>query len=169
LIGAGTFINPLLKVLTTVAILAAVGIFIVRPALDTTERISADVNASIRGTQEGIDRTLTASQLQAQRSTIASYISSVSSSWPEAARELRGCARQAGEDGIRLQRCEEQARLIAHGTLSDYNFSTSYATALESQGETGAADRVRDCVKGAGFKPVAMERCRALADELLFG
>jgi hypothetical protein len=37
MIGAGTFINPLMKVVTTVAILAAVYFFIVKPVLDTTE------------------------------------------------------------------------------------------------------------------------------------
>jgi len=36
-IGAGTVINPIIRIVTTVAILAAVGIFIVKPVLDTTE------------------------------------------------------------------------------------------------------------------------------------
>jgi hypothetical protein len=37
MIGAGTVINPIIKILTTVAILAAVYFFIVKPTLDTTE------------------------------------------------------------------------------------------------------------------------------------
>lgn len=37
MIGAGTFISPLIKVVTTVAILAAVYFFIVKPVLDTTD------------------------------------------------------------------------------------------------------------------------------------
>ena len=40
MIGAGTIINPILKIVTTVAILAAVYFFIVKPTLDTTEEIS---------------------------------------------------------------------------------------------------------------------------------
>lgn len=40
MIGAGTFISPLIKVATTVAILAAIYFFFVKPALDTTENIS---------------------------------------------------------------------------------------------------------------------------------
>ena len=36
MLGAGTVINPIIKIVTTVAILAAVYIFIVKPALDTT-------------------------------------------------------------------------------------------------------------------------------------
>jgi hypothetical protein len=36
-IGAGTIINPIIKIVTTVAILAAAYLFIVKPILDTTE------------------------------------------------------------------------------------------------------------------------------------
>ena len=36
MLGAGTIINPILKIVTTVAILAAVYLFIVKPTLDTT-------------------------------------------------------------------------------------------------------------------------------------
>jgi hypothetical protein len=37
MLGAGTIINPIIKVVTTAAILAAAYLFIVRPVLDTTE------------------------------------------------------------------------------------------------------------------------------------
>jgi hypothetical protein len=37
MLGAGTIINPIIKIVTTVAILAAVYFFIVAPILDTTE------------------------------------------------------------------------------------------------------------------------------------
>jgi hypothetical protein len=36
MLGAGTIINPIIKIVTTVAILAAVYFFIVKPAMDTT-------------------------------------------------------------------------------------------------------------------------------------
>jgi hypothetical protein len=36
MLGAGTIINPILKIVTTVAILAAAYFFIVKPVLDTT-------------------------------------------------------------------------------------------------------------------------------------
>ena len=48
MIGAGTIINPILKVVTTVAILGAAYIFIVKPVLDTTEEISGDVSEQVR-------------------------------------------------------------------------------------------------------------------------
>jgi len=52
MIGAGTFINPLLKIVTTVAILAAVYLFIVKPILDTTENAIDRSFDSFQGFQE---------------------------------------------------------------------------------------------------------------------
>jgi hypothetical protein len=37
MLGAGTVINPIIKIVTVVAILAATYVFIVKPVLDTTE------------------------------------------------------------------------------------------------------------------------------------
>jgi hypothetical protein len=37
MLGAGTVINPIIKIVTTVAILAAVYFFIIKPVLNTTE------------------------------------------------------------------------------------------------------------------------------------
>jgi hypothetical protein len=39
-IGAGTVINPIIKIVTTVAILAAVYFFAIKPVLDTTEDVT---------------------------------------------------------------------------------------------------------------------------------
>lgn len=54
MIGAGTIINPIVKVVTTALILGAVYLFIVKPTLDTTEDItdrafdeSAEIQESI--------------------------------------------------------------------------------------------------------------------------
>lgn len=62
MVGAGTIINPLLKVVTTVAILAAVYFFIVKPSLETTEKISSGINSSIdesiNDTNEQVERAL---------------------------------------------------------------------------------------------------------------
>ena len=38
MLGPGTFINPLIKVVTTIIILGAVYLFFVKPALDTTNK-----------------------------------------------------------------------------------------------------------------------------------
>ena len=47
MIGAGTIISPIIKIVTTVAILAAVYFFIVKPTLDTTETISLGITDSV--------------------------------------------------------------------------------------------------------------------------
>ncbi len=57
MIGAGTVINPIIKIVTTVAILAAVGIFIVRPILDTTEKTIQQVNDNVRQSQQQANKT----------------------------------------------------------------------------------------------------------------
>ena len=52
---------------------------------------------------------------------------------------------------------------------SDRSFALSYADSLHAQGDSAAALRVRSCVKQAGFEVAPMQRCRNLADDLLFG
>jgi phage-related protein len=48
-LGAGTVINPIIKIVTTVAILAAVYFFIVKPTLDTTNNAFDSVSSSFSG------------------------------------------------------------------------------------------------------------------------
>lgn len=169
MLGAGTVINPIIKVITTVAILAAVGIFIVRPVLDTTEKTIDTVNDSIRESshqsqQASIDANLNASQSRAE-----SYATSLQSTWPAARREINACIKKAGEDSGAMEHCADFGQKLVHVVQSDRSFSLSYADSLDSQGNTADAERVRDCVKDAGFQPAAMQRCRTLADDLLFG
>ncbi len=49
MLGAGTVINPLIKIITTVAILGAVYLFIVKPALDTTNNAFDSISDSFNG------------------------------------------------------------------------------------------------------------------------
>jgi hypothetical protein len=51
-IGAGTVISPIIKIVTTVAILAAIGFFIVRPILDTTDKAIDSAGDQIRRAQQ---------------------------------------------------------------------------------------------------------------------
>jgi hypothetical protein len=53
MLGAGTIINPIIKIVTTVVILGAVYLFFVKPALDTTESISSGINESVNNSIEG--------------------------------------------------------------------------------------------------------------------
>ena len=49
MLGAGTVINPIIKIVTTVVILGAVYLFIVKPALDTTNNAFESFSDSFNG------------------------------------------------------------------------------------------------------------------------
>ena len=52
MLGAGTVINPIIKIVTTVVILGAVYLFIVKPALDTTNSAFESFSDSFNGFDE---------------------------------------------------------------------------------------------------------------------
>ena len=169
MLGAGTVINPIIKIVTTVVILAAVGIFIVRPVLDTTDKAIDSVNESIDDANRQSDDAFDSAQLNSAQSRAESYTSSLLSSWPAAAREVKGCVRSAGDNVNAMEVCAKVGQTLVHTVQSDRSFALSYADSLDAQGDSAGAEKVRDCVKDAGFKPAAMQRCRNLADDLLFG
>jgi hypothetical protein len=80
----------------------------------------------------------------------------------------QACGR-AANDVRAMDRCDELGQRLAHTVQSDRNFALSYADSLAAAGNGSAAERVEDCVKRAGYRPAAMQRCRNLADDLLFG
>ena len=170
MIGAGTVINPIIKIVTTVAILAAVGFFIVRPILDTTENAINSVSEGVRNAQQQSRQQSAEMDLSFSRSRAESFVAGLQSTWPAAARE--------GERLRRAPRATTRGRWAAARTsgrssctrcVSDRSFALSYADSLGAQGRGADADRVQACVKRAGFAPAAMQRCRKLADDLLFG
>lgn len=55
MIGAGTIISPIIKIVTTVAILGAIYLFFLKPTLDTTENISNSISNSIEESIDGFD------------------------------------------------------------------------------------------------------------------
>ena len=165
MIGAGTVINPIIKIVTTVAVLAAVYFFIVRPVLDTTESVVDEASKSFQDFNTdggGFD-------LAAARSTAEGYASSLRSTWPAAARAVEQCINKAGDNARQMEKCENQAERLVFGGQSDFNFANSYADSLDSQGDSAAADKVRACLKKAGVDAGGVQKCRALADRLLFG
>jgi hypothetical protein len=168
-IGAGTVINPIIKIVTTVVILAAVGIFIVKPVLETTEKAVDQAGRQIEAQQRASQQASRDADLQFSESRAGSFAQSLQSTWPAAARELTGCIKRAGDDAQAMGRCEDQGEKLVHTVQSDRSFALSYADSLAAQGDGAAADRVEDCVKRAGYQPAAMQRCRNLADDLLFG
>jgi hypothetical protein len=104
MVGAGTFINPLLKIITVVAILGATYIFILEPVLDTTEDISDNVNNSIsesvQSTNEQIDKALR----QSGAAQTVEIPQSSQYSIKEASK-LLDCIRRANGNVDKIQRC----------------------------------------------------------------
>jgi predicted PurR-regulated permease PerM len=104
MIGAGTFINPLLKIVTVVAVLAATYFFIIEPVLDTTESISSDVNNSIgqslQSKNDQIDKALeqsgTAQTIEIPQSSQDSL---------KEANRLLDCIQRANGNVEKIQRC----------------------------------------------------------------
>ena len=100
MLGAGTIINPIIKVVTTVIILGAVYLFFVKPALDTTKDITDSVNESISGSfdsfddafDEAQDAGVTISKPQNKKSTD----------------RLLACVQSADQDVDELQRCAQK-------------------------------------------------------------
>ena len=174
MIGAGTVISPIIKIVTTVAILAAVYFFVVRPILDTTEDISGNVNRSVQQSQRQSAqqaREASAAEIDSARNSATSYGRSLlagSQPWPEGADAVLDCVKKAGDDIVALDKCEKLGQDISKA-LHDRNFATSYADNLETQGKTAEAEQVRSCIDKAEFEARAMAGCQRLADQLLFG
>jgi hypothetical protein len=168
MIGAGTIINPILKVVTTVAILGAVYIFIVKPVLDTTENISGNVAEQTRQAQIDAGNASEEFDLNFAKDRAGSFASSLRSQWPEAAGEVTNCVRQANKNVKAMEKCEELAYELLTQGQSPRNFSLSYANSLSAQGNAGAAAQVEKCVESAAFNVRDLQRCRDLADRLLF-
>ena len=68
MLGAGTVINPIIKIITTVVILGAVYLFIVKPTLDTTNNVfnesfgsfnhlSGNIQDEVNNALNGLDST----------------------------------------------------------------------------------------------------------------
>jgi hypothetical protein len=170
MLGAGTVINPIIKIVTTVAILAAAYFFIVKPVLDTTDNAIDKAGQGFQSATQSANNAFDSAQTNAAVSRAESYASSLQSNWPAAAREVKQCIKQSAGRGTRAaERCADQGQTLVHSVQSDRTFSLSYANSLNAQGDSAGAARVEACVKQAGFKPAAMNRCRNLADELLFG
>jgi hypothetical protein len=169
MLGAGTVINPIIKIVTTVAVLAASYFFIVQPVLDTADKAVDSAGKQFQNAQEQSQDPFRHAALESARSRAQSFAQSLQSAWPAASREVKNCLRAAGNELAALKGCDSFGEKLVHTVLSDRNFALSYATSIAAQGDQAGAGRVEACVKDAAFAPAAMQRCRSLADQLLFG
>jgi len=96
MLGAGTVINPIIKIITTVAILGAVYLFIVKPALDTTENITNSVTGSFDSFDDAFQQAEDAGVTIPEPSS------------QKAQNKLLDCVQSAGQNTDKLQRCAEK-------------------------------------------------------------
>lgn len=104
MIGAGTIINPILKVVTTVAILGAVYLFIVKPTLDTTEGITDRAFDSSSQIQQDIQADIE----DAFKDSGAANIDVEIPASAKQAQKLGDCVSGAGTDIDKINRCVER-------------------------------------------------------------
>lgn len=106
MIGAGTILNPILKILTTVAILAAISIFFVKPILDTAEKTTSAGREQSERIQREIAERADQNRLQVARTqAIAAVQSARAFGDGERARRILQCVRAAGKNPDRMDFC----------------------------------------------------------------
>jgi len=106
----GNLSAGIIRLLVTVGILAAVYFFLVRPALDTTEKISHEVNVNVqKGFQQtnlgDIDKTIDEVNRQVQREIKRSYRASTQQGDAD---KLIHCIQRAHHNVNKIQRCSER-------------------------------------------------------------
>jgi preprotein translocase subunit YajC len=106
----GNLTAGIIRLLVTVGILVAVYFLLVRPALDTTEKISHEVNVNVqKGFQQadvsGIDKTIDDVNRQVQREIKRSYRTSMQQGDAD---KLINCIQRAHQNVNKIQRCSER-------------------------------------------------------------
>ena len=100
MIGAGTVINPIIKIVTTVIILGAVYLFFVKPALDTTEDITDRAFDTSSQFQEDIRESFDAANIDTGNIQIPNSA--------KQAQKLGDCVTAAGSDIDKINRCMDR-------------------------------------------------------------
>jgi len=106
----GNLTAGIIRLLVTVGILAAVYFFVVRPALDTTEKISHEVNGNIQKSIHeanfgDISKSIDNVNRRVQREVRKSFRQSPNHG---AAKKLLHCVQHAHQDVDKIQRCSER-------------------------------------------------------------
>jgi hypothetical protein len=106
MIGAGTIINPILKIATVVAILAAVSIFVIRPILDTSEDVSDKARESSDRITRQAEEQSRRVQLNVSRGIALDAARSARiAGQRERARRIVACIERAGDDPEQMDFC----------------------------------------------------------------
>lgn len=169
MIGAGTIINPIVKIVTTVAVLAAVYLFIVKPVLDTTDKAIDRASSSFNQAGQNARQSTNQFDYDFAKQRAGSFADGLESGWPQAAHEVKDCIRSANKEVKAMKHCDDFGHTLVTAVQSDRSFALSYADSLDAEGRNSEGAQVRDCVREAGFRVAPMEHCRQLSDKLLFG
>jgi hypothetical protein len=123
MLGADTFVSALLRIVGTVAVLAAVYFFIVKPVLHTTEKVSHDASRQSRQNQRIVQRNIRRAQRQANRAVrqagLQAHQATIQvqkathghagqanlSGLPKDARRVIRCLQNANGNVTKLERC----------------------------------------------------------------
>jgi len=98
MVGASTFINPLLKIVTTIAILGAIYLFFVKPIIDTTNNAFEDFGlGSLSETFEGLPNNIQEQIDSALEGTTKSQ-----------ATKLGNCVKRADSNTTKIQSCVDR-------------------------------------------------------------
>jgi Tfp pilus assembly protein PilO len=106
----GNVTAGIIRLLVTVGIIAAVGFFLVKPALETTEKISHETNVNIQKGFEQTDvskinKSIDDVNRRVQREVRKSLRQSPST---KSADKLLRCIQRAHQDVNKIQRCSER-------------------------------------------------------------
>jgi len=103
----GNLTAGIIRLLVTLGILAGVYFFVVRPALDTTEKISHEVNVNVQQSlkEAHIGKTMNQVNRQVQREIKKSLRQTPSHS---AANKLVHCIQRAHQDVHKIERCNDR-------------------------------------------------------------
>lgn len=106
----GHLSSGIIRLLVTVGIIAAVGYFIVKPALETTREISREANQSFqqsfgRTHQADLNRQIVDVNRQVQREVRRSFRTAKRNDAPAQAKKLLRCVERARGNVNRIERC----------------------------------------------------------------
>jgi hypothetical protein len=114
MVGAGTFLNPLLKIVTVVAVLAASYFFIVRPILDTTESTIDRAFDESSNIQKSVQKSIKQANQQAAQQGAGGVQFEASGLTAKQAERIQDCVTDAAGDVNKLQACGELAERLSN-------------------------------------------------------
>jgi guanyl-specific ribonuclease Sa len=113
MLGAGTFVSAIIRLVSTVAILAAVYFFIVKPVLDTTESVTHSINHAVNPALHSARKALRQSGVnpskvkrQVKGSVDQTKHSIDTSGLPKDAQRVLNCINRAAGDVDKIQNCQ---------------------------------------------------------------